>query len=1075
MKRTHQLAITLFALCLSLSNSLFAQPSPTATIVGPSVLCQGECGDYMVVFNDSSIQIESIVWFTGIGSTASGDIYTYCNDSTPNPSGGSAIIIASGIAFSNNGNIFQFFVETQVSFTIALTPTIRPTIASCPQDSSSNPDACEKICAFGTAQYEVTGIPAGTPVTWSVQGAESYTSNGNTVTVEWGAPGQGQVSVVAGNTSAPVPFQFYCGQQHTSANANNIYLYELDGTPPYTVLTNYNGTFQSSTVIANMPTAIADVQPGFYEFTVTDATGQTDYCSTNIVNSAQECWFSVFPSFVIQPTGPNECNGSIQVASNSSTPTNYAWSNGASSPALNQACCGTYYVTVTDQNDCTSSIEVVLGCQTPTCSGEASLCVEILEEPEALIGSLPPPQPNGTIAICQGQTVYFQNNSTNATSYVWELLPGVTSTQFEPSQTYNTPGSYIVSLIARNECYCSDTAFVEIYVLAADVPEILCTGTICEGETVTYSTDASCSGYTWALTGSYNILDGGGPTDNFITVEWLAGPEGTISLTTSGCAGSVCNLPNVVPIPIVSDNVEIQGPNKVCEGSTEEYYIPDYQGTTINWSVLGSGNIVDGQGTERITVNWYGAANLGNPQRVIVEFDNCYLGCAGRDTLNVNIVPGFYMTGPIEVCASTSGSYQTRNTITDALIPANWELINGSGTVVWSSPSATNTANIPFNFQPGNYTVHAEAASASSFCTDGYDIFIELKAAPPAPMAILGENEICPGTAYAYEATGLATTDFTWTFTGGAPANFGGNPATVVWNATGPYSISVTQTATTGLPCTSPPATLAVGPIPAFSITGDAQVCREQSGTYNVPFYENIDYQWVISPATAGTIVSGTGTEQAEILWHTDGPATVSVTICGATRTFNVTVLPLPEPFVPNVVTCVGQTTSVSTSVAYANYVWKDNAGTTVSNLASPALGPGYYEVEVTDANGCMGDTIFTVGTNPLPIVSISTPSYPALCPGGPGATLYATQGSPAYSYQWQFNGTNVGTNSPNYNGTQPGDYQVTATNVNGCTAVSNIITLLDCASVGGTCVGGVCLGLGGGPPLPGLHARWQC
>ncbi|MBK9013640.1 MAG: hypothetical protein IPM82_05905 [Saprospiraceae bacterium] len=334
-----------------------------------------------------------------------------------------------------------------------------------------------------------------------------------------------------------------------------------------------------------------------------------------------------------------------------------------------------------------------------------------------------------------------------------------------------------------------------------------------------------------------------------------------------------------MPIPIVSDNVQIQGPPKVCEGSTEEYYIPDYQGTSINWTVIGSGNITGGQGTERITVNWFGSANLGNPQRVIVEFDNCYLGCSGRDTLNVNIVPGFYATGPIEVCASASGTYQSRNTITDVLMPSNWQVINSLGAVVWSSPSATNTANIPFNFPAGAYTVHAAAASASSFCNDDYDIFIKLVAAPPAPTAIVGEDEICPGTAYAYEATGLATSDFNWTFTGGAPANFSGNPANVIWNAAGPYSLKV-------------------NPIPNFSITGDAQVCREQTGTYSAPFFENIDYQWVISPATAGTIVSGTGTEQAEILWHTDGPATVSVTICGATRTFNVTVLPLPEPVV---------------------------------------------------------------------------------------------------------------------------------------------------------------------------------
>jgi gliding motility-associated-like protein len=1071
MQQRFYLLLSLITISLFSQVSLFAQPGQGATIVGPATLCLGQCGTYEVVLNDPSQFIEVVTWGASTGGVVgSGNPIDYCPQLT---SPGTVVLNASVVAFGPNGNAFQYSAQFTIAVTNGLTPTIVPTIATCPQDSTGSPNACEKICAFGTAQYEVTGIPAGTPVTWSVQGAQSFTPNGNTVTVEWGAPGQGNVSVVAGGGPANGVFQFFCGQQSIGGAPNTtseIYFNQFDGTAPFMVNYTWNGVAQAPFTLTSMPTVLPFSSPGTYMFTVTDANGQTDFCTTTVVNSSQNCWVSANPTTVAHPTDDINCNGKIMMtAVGGFPPYTYAWNNGNTIPEIDFLCCGNYTITVTDAIGCTGVATVILACpdSTASCYGETSLCVEILEEPESQIGSLPPPQPNGTIAICQGQTVYFQNNSLNATSYAWDFGDFTTSAQFEPSHTFNNPGTYIVSLIARNECYCSDTSFVEVYVIAADVPEINCVGTICEGETVTYSTDANCSNYIWALTGSYNILDGGGPTDNFITVEWLAGPQGTISLAVSGCAGAVCNLPNVVPIPIISDNVQIQGPDKVCEGSTEEYYIPDYQGTSINWTVLGSGNITGGQGTERITVNWFGSANLGNPQRVIVEFDNCYLGCSGRDTLNVNIVPGFYATGPIEVCSGSSGSYQSRNTITGALMASNWQVTNSAGTVVWSSPSATNTANIPFNLPAGAYTVRAAAASASSFCNNFYRIFIKVVAAPPAPTAIAGENEICPGTAYSYTATGLATADFSWAFVGGTPANFNGDPANVTWNATGPYSVSVVQTATTGLACTSPPATLAVAPIPAFSISGDAQLCREETGTYSAPFFENIDYQWVISPASAGTIVSGAGTEQVSVLWHTDGPATVGVTVCGATQNYNVTVQPLPEPYVPNQQVCGSQPVSVATTAPFSTYSWQDETGTTISNAANPMLGLGYYEVEVTDANGCMGDTIFQVASSPLPNILISTPSYYALCSGGPGATLYATQGSPPFSYQWQRFGANVGTNSPSYFTNQPGDYQVIVTNVNGCTAASNILTLVDCASVGGTCSGGQCLGAGGGPPMP--------
>lgn len=1068
MTKRYQLLFAAIPLFLLLQSTLFAQPGGQgATIVGPQSLCIGNCGTYQVVLADTSLEVEVINWSSSTGSVVgSVNPIDYCPQITVP---GYITLFASVIAIGPNGFTAQYNAELQVVISTSLNPTIVPTIATCPQDSSGGigGPTCEKICAFGTAQYEVMGVPTGTPVTWSVQGAESFTPNGNTVTVEWGAPGYGQVSVVAGGNSPGIePFQTYCGQTSliTPNQSGAAYLNIFGGTPPYDVIITVNGSPQPPVTISNNTFTYTVPQPGLISFNTIDADGYTYNCNTNVFNNSQNCWVSATPTSIVHPTDVNSCNGNVSfTAIGGQPPYTYTWSNGSTAPIVSNLCCGTYQVSVTDASGCTSNENVSLACPQPTCSGETSLCVEILEEPEVQIGSLPAPQPNGTIAICQGQTIYFQNNSLNATSYVWDFGNLNTSTQFEPSQTYNVPGTYIVSLIARNECYCADTTQVEVYVLAADVPDINCTGTICEGETVTYSTDANCGTYTWALTGSYNILDGGTSSDNFITVEWLAGPEGTISLAVIGCSGTVCTLPNVVPIPIVSDNVEIQGPSKVCEGSTEEYYIPDYQGTSINWTVLGSGNITDGQGTERITVNWFGNANQGNPQRVIVEFDNCYLGCSGKDTLNVNIVPGFYTTGPIEVCGNSSGNYQAINTISGAPVPSNWQVINSSGTVVWSSASPTANVNISFNFPAGVYTVHAAAASASGYCNNDYDIFIKLVAPPPAPTAITGEDEICPGLSYSYEATGLATTDFTWTLTGATTANFSGNPANVIWGNTPPYTVSVVQTSTTGLGCTSSPATLNVNPIPAFTVTGDGQVCREQMGTYAAPFYENIDYQWVISPATAGTIINGTGTEQVEVLWHTDGPATVSVTICGATQNYNVTVLPLPEPVAQAPADlCFGETAAVQTTIPFASYVWNDVNGTQLSTLPNPVFGAGNYEVEVTDANGCMGDTIFDIVEHVFPPVSISLPQYSPVCPGGPALTIYSVvTGAGGYTYQWQLNGNPIGGNTPTLSITQAGDYTLVITDLFGCTAQSNTQTIYDCATLGGTCVNGVCV-LGG-------------
>ncbi|MFQ5445638.1 MAG: PKD domain-containing protein, partial [Saprospiraceae bacterium] len=545
-------------------------------------------------------------------------------------------------------------------------------------------------------------------------------------------------------------------------------------------------------------------------------------------------------------------------------------------------------------------------------------------------------------------------------------------------------------------------------------------------------------------------------------------PEGAVSLEVSGCAGTVCNLPNVVPIPIVSGNVQIQGPDKVCENSTEEYFIPGFQGTQINWSVVGSGLIESGLGTERITVQWFGDANVGNPQLVIVEYDNCYLGCSGNDTLEVSIVPEFYVTGPIQVCGNTTGTYQALNAITNFPVNCHWAVLDATGTPVWSMGGAVSTVNVPFSFPPDTYTVQATPANSTSFCNDKYEVFVKVAALPPPPSGITGAVKICPGESYTYTASGSPLNDFTWTINnGGAISSRNGNPINVTWGAVPPWSVSAAQVATTGLGCTSDAATLQVGPIPDFSISGDGQVCNETTGLYTAPFFENMTYDWQISPAGAGTVVSGQGTENAEVLWHIAGTATLSATVCGIVKTFSVNVLPLPQPVVPATAVCAGQTTPVTTTTAYASYVWKNVAGAVISTLPNPNLASGYYEVEVTDANGCEGDAMFSIEGTAPPTVTISTPSYYALCSGGPAATIYALNTGAGYDYQWTLDGNPVGGNTPTWSTTTPGIYQVEVTDANGCTALSNQLELVDCEAVGGTCAGGICLGLGGGPPLP--------
>jgi len=56
-----------------------------------------------------------------------------------------------------------------------------------------------------------------------------------------------------------------------------------------------------------------------------------------------------------------------------------------------------------------------------------------------------------------GETISATNNSTGATSYLWDFGDGQTSTDFEPEHIYDEPGIYDVSLIVSNDCGAVET------------------------------------------------------------------------------------------------------------------------------------------------------------------------------------------------------------------------------------------------------------------------------------------------------------------------------------------------------------------------------------------------------------------------------------------------------------------------------------------------------------------------------------------------------------------------------------------------------------------------------------------
>ncbi len=1023
---------TLQLLFLCLFGTVFTVQAQQYTIEGPSVLCPGDCGVYYLL-DDNGFPVTSpaVTWTVNggvLGSVGAGvaDICMFDE------------IVEILVLVDGNTSV-SFIVLSDLIEDLTIVPQ---STAACLSDSL-NPSTCDQVCAFSSATYTVTGIDPTSSVEWQVSGAESYSPNGNQVTVNWGDAGYGLVNAQAFEANYPLQFTIDCimlfnGEPDFNSGVGGVIVNGMPGTYDFYFSNGDTQTASNNTIVATQ-----DLVPGTYSVTVTDELGNTQECAITI---QQDYPFNVLYESH-HPESCDECTGSLYPShfSGGTGPYSYEWSTGETTPALFDLCPGTYGLTITDADGNSIVEEYSIYCPTGlnNCQSYGELCVEILEEPTADFTTTPPPV-NGVVEICEGQTVFFENQSVGASLFTWDFGNLVSASSVNAEHTYLSAGTYEAFLIARNDCFCGDTSSVTIIVEEAIAPTIDCAGTVCPGEEITYTADADCGTFTWMVTGDGTVVSGGGLNDDYITINWGSGPEGIIGLDVSDCNGDYCLEPLLELIPIIDDNAEIVGPERVCRASEVTYSITPFEGTSFTWTTSNLGTINTGQGTNEITVQWADVLTSGT-QYVAVEYESCYLGCGGRDTIWVDILAEFFVEGEIEVCPGQSYTFNTQNAETGGgVVDANWTIYDINNNVVQQSGAASENFTVNFNFGSGQYFLVATADTPENFCVDDYTIFLTVADPTPAPAGVEGELNICPGETYTYQVTG-ANSGFSYNWyiiNGGSSIIRQGEAVNITWGASPPYNINLTQTNVEGLPCESPDIGVSIQPISTVDIDGPAALCREEIGIYSATTYEEVEYNWSISPANVGSIISGEGTHTIEIQWHSTGNHIVELDLCGISQTYNVVVNELPQPVVLDAEACPGQTTTVQTTAPFVSYVWRNETGSQVSTAPSPNLGPGYYEVIVTDVNGCTGNTTFYIEELPSPSVTISTPDLGNFCEQGGSMVLYALESSSGLDYQWYFNGSPVGTNSSSLTVTQEGSYYVIVTDQNGCTGQSNVLGL---------------------------------
>ena len=204
---------------------------------------------------------------------------------------------------------------------------------------------------------------------------------------------------------------------------------------------------------------------------------------------------------------------------------------------------------------------------------------------------------------------------------------------------------------------------------------------------------------------------------------------------------------------------------------------------------------------------------------------------------------------------------------------------------------------------------------------------------------------------------------------------------------------------------------------PVFNLGPDTTICSPNMVPLNVNFPGAV-YHWQDNSSAATYQVTQTG----------DYSATVSVSGCQTRDTIHVLVNSLPQVSIntANTVLCPNNNTQICVASGAAKYNW--NQGDTTACITAGSAGS--YFVTATDINGCTAvsnSIAITIGSAPVAVASTTKNIFCA----GDSTEVCATSGYAHYLW------SNAKTDSC-IQAHQAGNYYVTVTDNNGCTATSN-------------------------------------
>jgi PKD repeat protein len=585
--------------------------------------------------------------------------------------------------------------------------------------------------------------------------------------------------------------------------------------------------------------------------------------------------------------------------------------------------------------------------------------------------------------ICQGSTVSFNNLSTgNPTSYSWSFPGGTpsTSTEINPTVTYNSAGTFDVTLsVSNSNGSDSYTSVNHVQVLAST------TQNLPFNEGFVESTFPP-NGWASQNVGDVNFWQ----RSDVVGINPTAGNSmfyNNLDFDETGNNDEIwmpkLNLSGVTNPTLTFDVA--YAPYSATYSDGLEVLISTDCGVTFS-SVYAKSGLVLATAPETTTTfvplsnQWRNEtidlSSFASENNVLIAFRNVagYGNHLYIDNINVNgtildLPTASFFANETTVCSGSSVNFT--NTSTGNPTTYSWTFSGGTPlTSTQQNPIVTyNTAGV--------YNVSLTVSNSNGSDSETLNGYITVNATPSTPtITNSGTNSFCQG-----ESTTLTSSSSignTW--------STGETTNSIIVNSTGSYSVTVTQNN-----CSATSSSLGINVIPSAVISLGTLTNPTSCGTATGSIV-------VTSSATGTGTISWTGSSSGSQA-NVSLPFTITNLVAGNyeitftnTCISNTLTASLSDPGAPStpVITTIGSTTIcqggsvILTSSATSNNVW--STGETSNSITVTNAGTYFVSVVENDCQASSQPIEIIVNNNPA--IFLGTITEPASCGTSTGSIV---------------------------------------------------------------------------------------